>query len=174
MTIAACPPSAPIVPGIVVFDGPEFLAIYPEFTTAATPALQNNFNLATIILSNCCGSPVFNPAVRQSLLYMLTAHITFLNTPCGANNDQPPGVVGRIDSAAEGSVSVSAAMEMTLSNSYFMQTKYGAQFWQSTASFRTMHYVPPVINCGCGPLEGFGAGIGPMGTGYCGYNGGSA
>lgn len=174
MTIAACPPSSPIVPGVVVFDATEFLGIYPEFATAGTPALTNNFNLATLMLSNCCSSPVTNPAARQSLLYLLTAHITFLNTPCTANNGQPPGIVGRISSASEGSVSVSSEMVVTLTNGYFMQTKYGAQFWQMTAPYRTMHYIPPAFNCGCGPLEGYGAFLGPTGTGNCGYNGGSA
>ena len=189
MTIVACPSPPPVVtPGIVVFDFTEFTGIYPEFATAAQAACQNNFNLATLLLSNSCGvtqasgccksasgSPVFNPAVRQSLLYMLTAHITFLNTPCGANNNQPPGIVGRINTATEGSVSVGAEMPgATINAAYFLQTKYGAQFWAMTASVRSMRYIPPARGCGDGRGEGYGAFFGPSGTGNCGYNGGSA
>jgi len=174
VTVAPCPTPTPVTPGVVVFDFSEFTGIYPEFTTANSMACQNNFNLSTLILNNCCSSIVVDPNVRQSLLYMLTAHITYLNTPCGANNNQPPGIVGRINSAGEGSVSVSAEMPTTLESAYFMQTKYGAQFWQSTASIRTMHYIPAPRGFCCGPLEGFGANLGPMGTGFCGYNGGTA
>lgn len=174
MTIAACPPQTPVQPGIVVFDFSEFIGIYPEFATASPAAVQNNFNLATLQVSNCCGSAVFDPNVRQSLLYMLTAHITFLFTPSGANGNSPPGIVGRINSATEGSVSVASDMETTLSNSYFNQTKYGALFWQTTAPFRTMHIIPAPEHGCLGPLEGFGANLGPNGYGGCGYNGGSA
>jgi uncharacterized protein DUF4054 len=139
-----CPTPTPIVPGIATFAYGEFTGIYPEFNGAAQGACSNNFTLATILLSNCCGSIVKDPNVRLSLLYMLTAHITFLNTPCPANNNQPNGIVGRIDSAAQGSVNVTAeySSEVSQSEAYFIQTKYGAQFWQSTAGYRTMHYIP--------------------------------
>jgi hypothetical protein len=160
MTIAACPPSSPITPGVVVFDLDEFIGIYPEFSTAASGTLATNFNLATLNLSNCCGSAVFDPNVRQSLLYLLTAHISLLFTPCGANNNQPPGIVGRVSSAGEGSVSVSAEMPTTIEAGWYNQTKYGAQFWAITAAVRTMHYVPaPCNQNGLGPYDiGFGPG----------------
>lgn len=158
MTIAACPPSTPVTPGVVVFDFAEFTGIYPEFTTAGSPACGFNFNLATLNLSNCCRSPVPNPAVRQSLLYLLTAHLTFMFTPCGANNNQPSGLVGRVSSASEGSVSVSADFPASPNASWFLQTKYGALFWQATASLRTMRYTPAPVGC-CGPMgPGGGAG----------------
>lgn len=159
MTIAACPPSTPVTPGVVVFDFAEFIAIYPEFATAAPAAAQFNFNLASLNLSNCCSSPIPDPNVRQSLLYLLTAHITLLFTPCGANNGQPPGIVGRISSASEGSVSVSAEFPTTPESAWFVQTKYGAQFWQITAVVRTMHHIP-APHCD-GPLNAFDIGYGP-------------
>lgn len=158
MTIAACPPSTPITPGVVVFSSDEFLAIYPEFAGAATPALQFNFNLASLNISNCCGSPVPDPNVRQSLLYLLTAHITALFTPSAQNTNQPPGIVGRISNATEGSVSVGAQMPGTISSAWFDQTKYGAQFWAITAVFRTMHHIPAPQDC-CDGFEQFGFGF---------------
>jgi len=158
MTIAACPPSAPVTPGVVVFDAAEFSAIYPEFTGAGTPALQFNFNLASLNISNCCGSPVPDPNVRQSLLYLLTAHITALFTPSAQNNMQPPGIVGRVSNATEGSVSVGAQMPGTINSAWFDQTKYGAQFWAITAPLRTMHHIPAPQEC-CGGFEQFGFGF---------------
>jgi hypothetical protein len=136
-----CPTPTPIVPGIATFLYSEFVGIYPEFNGAAQGACANNFTIATTMLNNCCSSPVRDPNVRLALLYMLTAHITFLNTPCPANNQQPTSVVGRISDATQGSVSVGAEMAgATMQSAYFLQTKYGAQFWQSTAGYRTMHY----------------------------------
>lgn len=162
MTIAACS-DTPVVPGVVVFDAAEFIAAYPEFTGVSTPALQMNFDLSTINLENCCGSAVSNPTIRQALLYLLTAHITFLFTPCLANNQQPPGIVGRIASATEGSVSVSASFPATPEAAWFVQTRYGALFWQSTSVIRTMHYIPAPQQCcgGLGILGPFDIGIGP-------------
>jgi hypothetical protein len=140
-----CPPPSPITPGVATFLYSEFIGIYPEFNGAAQGACANNFTLATLFLNNCCSSPVCDPNVRLALLYMLTAHITFAFTPCPANNNQPSGVVGRIDSATEGSVSVSAEymQEFSQSAAYFTQTKYGAMFWQATAQYRTMLYIGP-------------------------------
>jgi hypothetical protein len=163
MTVVACSGDSPPTPGIVQFNSAEFLAAFPEFAiTPAAPdaALAMNFALATLNLSNCCGSPVPDPNVRQSLLYLLTAHLTALFTPSGQNNSQPPGIVGRIDSATEGSVSVHADFPATAESAWFLQTKYGAAFWQATAVLRTMHHVPAPQDCcgGLGPLgfEGFG------------------
>lgn len=162
MTIAACPPSTPVTPGVVVFSFAEFTGIYPEFATAGSPACTLNFNLATLNLENCCGSAVNDPNVRQSLLYLLTAHITLLFTPCGANNNQPPGIVGRIASATEGSVTVAAEWPAEANSAWFLQSKYGAQFWQATAAIRTMHYIPAPQSC-CG--SGLGI-LGPFDTGF--------
>jgi hypothetical protein len=160
MTIAACPPSTPVTPGIVVFDFDEFIGIYPEFTSAGAPACTINFNLSTLNLENCCGSPIRDPNVRQSLLYLLTAHITMLFTPCGANNNKPPGIVGRINSATQGSVSLAADFPSSPESAWFLQTKYGAQFWQATSAVRTIHYIPAPRDC-CGIAGPFDVGFGP-------------
>lgn len=163
MTIAACS-DTPITPGVVVFNAAEFVTAYPEFTGTSTPLLTANFYLASINIENCCGSVIRDPNIRQALLYLLTAHVTFLFTPSLANNQQPPGIVGRINSATEGSVSVSAEFPTTIEGAWFNQTKYGAQFWAMTAAIRTMHYVPAPQHCcngGLGILGPFDVGFGP-------------
>jgi len=130
----------------VQFNAPEFVALYPEFAGLTNAAMQTAFNDAQLLLDNTCGSLVQDANQRLILLYTVTAHCCFLEngTNDGAGNVVPaPGIVGRIDNAAEGSVSVAASYnsDVTISEAYFIQTKYGAKFWQQTASYRTMHYV---------------------------------
>lgn len=164
MTVVACSPST-ITRGEVQFNYSEFTTAYPEFAVAPaanSAACAMNFALASLNLENCCGSPVQDANVRQALLYLLTAHVTFLFTPCGANNSSPQGIVGRIDSATEGSVSVHADFPQPSDGSlaFLSQTKYGAQFIALTASLRTMHYIPaPHMNGG--PLGALDTGYGP-------------
>lgn len=147
MPVVPCPtPCPPITRGVVQFSPPEFVAQYPEFTGLANPVMQNAFNDAQFLLNNSCGSIVEDANQRLILLYTLTAHVLLIDAGTNDGNGNvttPQGIVGRIDSAAEGSVSVSASYnnEVTQSEAYFIQTKYGAKFWQQTAQYRTMHYV---------------------------------
>lgn len=126
---------------IVVFDPAAFKARYPEFSTLSDALVQAYFDEATIYLNNTDQSRVADVAVRKTLLWMLTAHVSALN---GGVNGQPASpLVGRINSATEGSVSVQADMgAVPGSAAWFLQTKYGAAFWQASAPFRTMQYVP--------------------------------
>jgi hypothetical protein len=169
MTIAGCAPVAP-TPGVVVFNAAEFLALYPEFTavnTASAATLPNNFTNATLILNNSCCSRVCDAPTRQTLLYLLTAHLTAVFQ--GVNNAGAAGIVGRISQAAEGSVNVSAEWSSTVgqSQAFYLTTNYGTLFWQMTANFRNMVYVaPPPPNFGPWPLYG-GPGMGwGAGGGY--------
>lgn len=169
MPVVPCPsPCPPITRGIVQFDDAEFIAIYPEFTGIDSAAAQTQFNGATLLLNNSCASRVQDANKRMQLLYMLTAHLCVLNTGTddGAGDATPPqGIVGRIDSAGEGSVDVTAeyASEVSQSLAFFSQTKYGAFFWQATKAYRTMHYIGAPE---CGPNgPGFPFGFGWFGGG---------
>ena len=81
---------------------------------------------------------------------MLAAHIAQLNAPqingqpgTGAGNAPAPNIVGRIANASEGSVSVSTQLDLPPGSSqWFAQTKYGLAYWQATAAYRTMRYIP--------------------------------
>lgn len=129
--------------GVVVFDPAPFKVRYPEFATLADALLSAYFDEATIYLNNTDQSRVADVAVRKTLLWMLTAHVSALN---GGVNGQPASpLVGRINSATEGSVSVQTDMgPVPWSAAWFLQTKYGAAFWQASAPFRTMQYSPGV------------------------------
>ncbi|EFK9060357.1 DUF4054 domain-containing protein [Escherichia coli] len=126
--------------GVVIFDTSAFKLRYPEFSSVDDALLQQYFTQATIYLDNTDSSRVSDLAVRSMLLNMLVAHIACLYS--GANGQSPSGLVGRIDSASEGSVSVHADMPGGTANSaWYMQTKYGADYWNATAPFRTFQYI---------------------------------
>ncbi|HEM8614581.1 TPA: DUF4054 domain-containing protein [Citrobacter amalonaticus] len=126
--------------GVVIFDPAAFKLRYPEFSSVDSALLQQYFTQATIYLDNTDFSRVSDLAVRAMLLNMLVAHIAFLYS--GVNGQTPSGLVGRIDSASEGSVSVHADMPgVTANSAWYMQTKYGADYWNATAPFRTFQYI---------------------------------
>lgn len=168
MAVDPCPVPAPQpVYGVVRFVAADFKAQFPAFATVLDAALDFNFTLATLILNNSCCSVVKDANVREKLLYVLTAHLTALAQ--GSNGNPPSGIVGRIDKATEGTVSVSAAYaaEMSVSEAYFAQTPYGALFWQMTLTFRTMHYVPAPANACVGRFPGYFGPVGRPGGGCC-------
>lgn len=127
--------------GVVVFDPSAFNVRYPEFSTVSDDLLQAYFDEATLYLSNTDGSRVQDVEQRAPLLWMLTAHIALLNS--GANGQGASPLVGRVNTATEGSVSVGTDMGVVpFTAAWFLQSRYGAAFWQATARYRTMQYVP--------------------------------
>ena len=128
---------------IVVFNYLRWVARYPEFATVDQTVVEDEcFPEACLYCNNTNSSPVADINARRILLNMLVAHIVFMNF--GANGQTPSQLVGRISSAGEGSVNVSTELKMPGSAAWFTQTKYGAAFWQASASYRMMRYVPPV------------------------------
>lgn len=127
--------------GIVVFDPAAFIVRYPEFASVSTTLLQAYFDEATIYLANTDDSRVQQIEQRAVLLNMLVAHIAQLNV--GSTTQPVSPLVGRVNAATEGSVSVGTDMGVVpFTAAWFLQTKYGASFWQATARYRTMQYVP--------------------------------
>lgn len=127
--------------GIVVFNISTFRARYPGFATAPDALLQAYFDEATIYLNNTECSLVADVSRRAVLLNMLTAHIAKLNY--GENGESASPLVGRINSATEGSVSVTTDMgPVSGSQAWYIQTQYGAAYWQATVNLRSFRYVP--------------------------------
>ena len=131
--------------GAAVFNYALWIARYPEFNVAPTvvsaPLAQALFDEASLYFANDpCNIKVRNPQQQLMLMNMLTAHLAQLNV--GSNGQAASGLVGRISAAAEGSVSVSVEFPTTANSAWFLQTPYGAAFWQATAALRTMHYRP--------------------------------
>lgn len=131
--------------GVVTFNYAEWLVQYPEFGTVTQPQAQSYFNRGTLLCDNTPSSPITDLFQRTVLLNMVTAHIAKLFASVGG---QPPNsLVGRINSATQGSVSVQAAYTEPTSDlqAFFNQTEYGAAFWAATTRYRTGFYVPPPI-----------------------------
>ena len=128
--------------GVVIFDPGYFQTRYPEFSTVSAALLDMYFTEVTMsYLDNTDASRVQQIEQRQVLLNMLVAHVAAINA--GVNGQAPSPLVGRINTASEGSVSVGTDMgQVPGTAAWFMQTKYGASYWQATAQFRTMNYVP--------------------------------
>lgn len=135
---------------VAVFDPTAFKQAYPAFASVSDPQLQAMFDIATLYLRNDGTSPVKTVPAQTALLYMLTAHLAQMSF--GANGQGASGMVGRVTSASEGSVSIGADYPATPNNAWFVQTPYGASFWQATAAYRMTRYIP-------GPTR-FGTGIG--------------
>lgn len=125
---------------IVVFDPVVFKARYPEFTAVSNTLLGECFTEAGLYLSNTDASPVQNVARRTLLLQMLTAHIAYLGGALSA--DGQPRPVGRVSQAAEGSVSAGFEYGTPGTKEFFVQSQYGAAFWQATLSLRSFRYFP--------------------------------
>lgn len=120
----------------VVFDKARFQTAYPE-VQAADAQLEMWFVQAESLLDNTGRSIVKKPEEREMLLFLLVRHFAALNERAVQG-----GLVGRIASASEGSVSVSADMGAVGGNAaWYLQTPYGATYWQLTAKYRRFRYV---------------------------------
>jgi hypothetical protein len=126
---------------IVAFDIDAFRERYPEFDSVSDTLLNAYFVEATVYLNNTDTSPVTAVAVRAVYLNMLVAHLAAINS--GVGGQASSGLVGRVTSASEGSVSVSVdAGPSSASSWWYMQTPYGAAYWQATLPYRTIRYLP--------------------------------
>lgn len=115
-------------------------ALYPVFDATVNEVQADDlFSQALFYWPNDGSGPVGDAALQLSLLNVLVAHLAQLSYPPGGAT----GLVGRISSASEGSVSVSTDFQGTANAAWFNQTVYGAKWWQMTAGYRTMRYRVP-------------------------------
>lgn len=141
---------------IAVFDYPTWAARYPALATIVNPTLAASyFAEAGLYLDNTDCSRVQDCTLRLALLNMLVAHIATLSNPASAGG---AGIVGRITSATEGTVTVAAQYDVSQQAQWFAQTQPGAAYWQATAQYRTMQYVPG--RSGPAPIQGAPFGFG--------------
>jgi len=129
---------------VAVFDYSLWALRYPTLAPKVPePLAAAYFIEAGLYLDNTDCSLVADVGVRLTLLNMIVAHIAAGNgaTPAGEQ-----GLVGRISSVTEGSVTISTEFKGFTGDlaAYFSQTPYGVQYWAATASYRTAHYVPGV------------------------------
>lgn len=127
---------------IVVLVIPTFRAMFPEFSNVADTVLPFLFNQATDYLNNSEYSLVDDVIKRERLLYLLMAHLAYVRYG-DSNGNGGSGMVGRISSASEGSVSVSSdAGQVEFRYMWYTQSEYGMEFWQATKVYRMANYYP--------------------------------
>jgi hypothetical protein len=148
----------------VTFSLETWQAMFPEFSPLSAAQGAAYFARACLICWNATANPIFCTGNLAALLYLLTSHIAWLSCPKDANgNPAATGtpasqLVGRINQASEGSVSVGVELNVGSSANaqlaYYAQTKYGLEFWAQTAQFRTARYVarPTLVVNGIYPL----------------------
>jgi hypothetical protein len=129
--------------GIVDFDATFFVARYPELAYIGPTLLPLYFSEACMYCDNTPQSPIRDANVgkqRYIVLHMATAHIAALNAPKADGSEASP-LVGRIQSATQGSVSVSTQNDYPPGSAqWWQQTKYGAAFFAATTQFRLFRY----------------------------------
>ena len=125
---------------VVTFDYPTWAAMFPELAVSvAEPAATMYFGMACAYVDNTPCTLILNTTTLAAVLNMTTAHLAQL---LATQNGQPASpLVGRIATAAEGSVNVAVEMQTPPTAAWWMQTKYGALAWQALAPWRTSLYI---------------------------------
>lgn len=118
----------------IVFVYREFSVMFPELKSSEQQA-GTAFWLAEGMLNNTPHSFVCCDCDRKRLLYLLTAHILFLQ-------NRGSGNVGSVSNASEGSVSVGFTGIGQKGQNYFGQTQYGLLFLQLAKKYMSGFYVP--------------------------------
>ena len=106
--------------------------------SVADTLLAACFTEATTYLANTDASRVQDIGKRTIFLNMLTAHIAYIGGALGADGQARP--VGRVSTAGEGSVSAAFEYLPPGTQAWYVQSQYGAAYWQATASYRAFAY----------------------------------
>lgn len=133
---------------VSTFSYATWSTLFPELSAGGVdePIATMYFGIAGLLLDNTDCSIVQDPVARLSFLNYIVAHLASISgypLAPGASIAAPSGIVGRVSQASEGDVSVSSeAGAYSNSQAFWMQSQYGAIFWQLTRGLRTMHYIP--------------------------------
>ena len=128
---------------IVQFDYSAWAALFPQFSNVTEQQITGPvFLLAEQYCRNDGGGPVCNAAVQTELLNLMVAHIAQLLY--GSTTQPVSPLVGRVSNATEGSVSVGVEFPTTPQKAWFLQTQYGAMYWQLSLPYRLGRYFPKV------------------------------
>lgn len=124
---------------VVTFDYQAWVARYPEFAQVVPVVATMYFDEASLYHANDGSGPVCVSQYQSLYMNMVTAHLAAIYSTDDKGNSPSP-LVGKIQSASEGSVNVNVAYDATNPEQWYSQTKYGASYWAATAQYRT--FVP--------------------------------
>lgn len=131
---------------VVVFDPVQFKIAFPEFQAVPDARLLVLFQVAQGMLDNTDASIVVDLQQRTTMFWYLVAHLLTLygtGVSSSAGGGGPSGVVGRLSTATEGTVTASYEFNIPASASaaWWNQTQYGATYWMMMAPYRSFRYV---------------------------------
>ncbi len=127
--------------GVVTLDVAEWKLKYPQYNALTDSQVEDLFFAATTYLENTPQSVITDEDKRKYFLYLLMAHIAYLFYADANGNGGVTGMVGRLSSASEGSVSVGSTISNAPFNAeFFLQSPYGFTFWQATKIYRMGFY----------------------------------
>jgi hypothetical protein len=125
----------------VTFDYSSWQALFPQFSNVTEPQIAGPvLTLAQTYCRNDGGGPVNDTNVQTQLLNLMVAHVAQLLY--GSTTQPQSPLVGRPTSAGTGSVHVTSDFPTSPSNAWYLQTSYGAMFWQLSLPYRTGIYAP--------------------------------
>lgn len=120
---------------VVALDAAAWRAAYPQFAEVTDAQVELWWAMATQLVDNGPGSPIpYDPdagvTTRQTILWVVMCHLATLD----ARGD----MVGRVASAAEGSVNTSLAsgLDGSRAAAWWTQTRCGATAWQLLTAYR--------------------------------------
>lgn len=131
---------------VAVFDYAKWTAMFPYMAGVPEAAADGFFTIAELLFANTDCSPIEDPDKRLTFLNYIVAHLARLAgyPSAGCGDVAPDGMVGRISSATEGTVSISTDYgSVSNSQAWWIQTPEGATFWQLTRFLRTARYIAP-------------------------------
>jgi len=142
----AQPLEAPLLrPGEIPFNYTRFLTLFPEFTSISEEQAHGYWSMACEILRNDNSSPVRDPAEREEILLLLTAHLAALfGGPMGGGGFGPQ-ITGGINSKSVNGVSISGGgilPGVTGTQAWYQLTRYGQMAWMKLRAYRLFHYIP--------------------------------
>lgn len=128
-----------------VFNYAAWVATFPEFSAVSQNTATNYFAIAMAVqpgLNNVSDEQ----GLQTAYINMLVAHVAALFSNADGTPSASNTLVGRLSSVSEGSVSAQAeyAAQVGQSMAWYVQTKYGALYWQATANFRSATYRPGI------------------------------
>jgi Protein of unknown function (DUF4054) len=139
------PPNPQLDPatGAVIFNYQAWAARFPVLAQSIPIDVATGyFDEAAMYFNNTSGSGCQDPKQRQTILFLLTAHIATLYGSGGSGAAGGTGMVGRVSSATEGSVSVSSDMEGTAQSAWYDQTQFGASAYRLMRKYARVRYYP--------------------------------
>jgi hypothetical protein len=123
---------------VFIFDYTAWGNRYPSLAASVNASLASAyFAEACMYLDNTDSSIVTDAGQRGIIFNAIVAHLAMLE---GAGRD---GLVGRISSASQGSVSISAEYVEPGSGKWYAQTSNGVSAWQMLKRYRMARYIAP-------------------------------